>query len=105
MNNYHFSVQEWLYRSNIISFLRGCGVVVIAEMHTNLGRPDIVVNYMRKTWVMELKVAYKGENAAKKAEEAYRQIMDNNYAKPYPDAVCIAMAIDDEVRQITEYRV
>ena len=104
-NNYNFSVQEWLYRSNILSFLRGCGVVVIAEMHTNLGRPDIVVNYMKKTWVMELKVAYKGESVTDKVEEACKQITDNNYAKPYPDAICLAMVIDDEVRQITEYKV
>ncbi|MCL2074119.1 MAG: ATP-binding protein [Marinilabiliaceae bacterium] len=104
-NNYNFSVQEWLYRSNILSFLRGCGVVVIAEMHTNLGCPDIVVNYMKKTWVMELKVAYKGESVTDKVEEACKQITDNNYAKPYPDAICLAMVIDDEVRQITEYKV
>ncbi|MCL2073423.1 MAG: ATP-binding protein [Marinilabiliaceae bacterium] len=104
-NNYNFSVQEWLYRSNILSFLRGCGVVVIAEMHTNFGRPDIVVNYMKKTWVMELKVAYKGESVTDKVEEACKQIIDNNYAKPYPDAICLAMVIDDEVRLITEYKV
>ena len=97
--------QEWLYRSNIISFLRGCGVVVVAEMHTNLGRADLVIAHKGKTWVIELKVAYEGEDPKKKAEKGYRQIIDKNYAKPFPDAVCIAMAIDDTVRQITEYRV
>jgi hypothetical protein len=103
-NDYKFKAQEWLYRSNIISFLRGCGVVVVAEMHTNLGRPDLVIVYKRKTWVIELKVAYAGECPAKKAEEAYRQIIDKNYAAPYPDAICIGLAIDDTVRQITEYK-
>ena len=102
-NEYRFSVQEWLYRSNIISFLRGCGVVVVAEMHTNLGRADLVVNYMGKTWVIELKVAFAGENPASKAEKAYKQMIDKNYAKPFPGAVCIAMAIDDTKRQITHY--
>jgi len=104
-NNYKFSVQEWLYRSNIISFLRGCGVVVVAEMHTNLGRADLVVKYMGKIWVMELKVAYTGDNPVKKADEAFQQMIDKNYALPYPDAICIAMVIDDAVRQITEYRI
>jgi hypothetical protein len=104
-NRYKFQVQEWLYRSNIISFLRGCGVVVVAEMHTNLGRADLVITYMDKIWVIELKVAFAGESKKKKAEEAYKQIIDGNYAKPYTDAVCIGMAVDDTVRQITEYRI
>jgi len=58
-------------------------------MHTNLGRADLVI-------------AYEGESPKKKAEEAYRQIIDKNYAKPYPDAVCIGLAIDDSLRQITD---
>jgi hypothetical protein len=103
-NDYEFPVQEWLYRSTILAFLRGCGVVVIAEMHTNLGRADLVVSHKGKTWVIELKVAHEGENPEQKAEEALRQIIDKNYAAPYPDAVCIGMAIDDTVRAITNYK-
>jgi hypothetical protein len=103
-NNYPFKPQEWLYRSTILAFLRGCGVVVVAEMHTSLGRADLVVTHKGKTWVIEIKIAYKGENPAEKAEEALRQIMDKNYAKPYPDAICIGMAIDDSQRQITDVR-
>jgi hypothetical protein len=103
-NDYDMKPQEWLYRSNIISFLRGCGVLVFAEMHSNKGRSDILLSHKGKTWVIELKVAYEGENPAKKAEEAYRQIMDNNYASPYPDAVCVGMAIDDAMRQITDVK-
>ena len=102
-NDYEFKPQEWLYRSTILAFLRGCGVVVFAEMHTSLGRPDIVIAHKGKTWVIELKVAYEGENPARKAEEAYRQIIDKNYAAPYSDAVCVAMAIDDSLRQITNF--
>jgi len=84
-----------------LAFLRGCGVSVFAELHTNLGRPDIVIVAYGKTWVIELKVAYTGENPAQKAEEALQQIIDKNYATPYPDAVCISLAIDDVARQIT----
>jgi hypothetical protein len=104
-NNFRFPVQEWLYRSTILAFLHGCGVVVFAEMHTNLGRADLVVSHKGKTWIIELKVAYKGDDPAKKAKEAIRQIIDKNYAAPYPDAFCIGMAIDDSVRQITELRI
>ena len=99
--DYHYQPQEWTYRSMLLSFLRGCGVLVFAEMHTNLGRSDIVIVYSGKTWVIELKVAYAGESPAIKAEEALRQIIDKNYAAPYPDAVCIGLAIDDNLRQIT----
>ena len=102
-NKYDMKPQEWLYRSNIISFLRGCGVVVVAEMHTNLGRADLVVKHQDKIWVIELKVAYAGENPEKKAEKAYRQMLEKHYAKPFLNAMCIAMAIDDTVRQITHF--
>ena len=103
-NNYKIKPQEWLYRSTILAFLRGCGVVVVAEMHTNLGCADLVVSHKGITWVIEIKVAYDGEIPVEKAEEALRQIVEKNYAKPYPDAVCIGLAIDDSLRQITEVR-
>ena len=104
-NMYKFPAQEWLYRSTIFALMRGCGIVVHAEMHVNLGRSDLVVFHKGNTWVIELKVAYAGESPAQKAEEALQQIMDKNYAKQYPDSVCIGLAIDDAVRQITEIRI
>ena len=104
-HNYDFQPQEWLYRSTILAFLRGSGVAVIAEMHTNKGRADLVVSHKGSTWVIEIKVAYAGENPAKKAEEALQQIIDKNYAEPFPDALCIGLAIDDSLRQITDMAV
>ena len=103
-NKYGYTAKEWMYRSVILSFLRGCGVVVFAEMHTNLELPDLVLSYCNKIWVIELKVATKNEKPKTKIEEAMRQIKDKNYAKPYPEAICFAMAIDDEKRQIGEWR-
>ena len=100
-NDYDMKPQEWLYRSSILSFLQGCGVVVSAEMHTNRGRADWVVSQRDNTWIIELKVASEGECPEKKAKEAYRQIIDKNYAKPYPGAMCVGLAIDDSLRQIT----
>ncbi|MDR2234477.1 MAG: ATP-binding protein [Tannerella sp.] len=93
--------QEWLYRTAILSFLQGCGVVVAAEMHSNKGRADLVVAFAGVVWVIEIKVAHEGESAVEKAEEAYRQIIDKNYAATYPDAVCLGLAIDDVTRQIS----
>jgi len=104
-NDYTMKPQEWLYRASILCFLRGCGVVVSAEMHTNQGRADLVVSHRGNVWVIEIKVAYEGESAAEKAEEAYRQIIEKNYAAPFPHALCIGLGIDDTARQITASRV
>jgi len=101
-HNYEMKTQEWLYRASILSFLQGCGVVVAAEIHTNSGRPDLVISCRGNVWVIEIKVAYEGQSAEQKAEEAYRQIIEKNYAQPYPNAVCIGLGIDDMVRQITK---
>ena len=102
--DFKFPAQEWLYRSTILSLFLGCGVNVSAEAHSNLGRADLVVAHRGVTWVIEIKVAYEGENPKAKAEEAFRQIEEKNYANPYPNAVCIGLAIDDTVRQITNWK-
>ena len=104
INNYKFPANEWLYRSTIFAFLRGCNIVVYAEMHTNLGRPDLVITHEGKTWVIELKVVHKRKSTKKIAEEAIQQMIDKNYAKPYPGAVCIGLVIDDRVRQVVDIK-
>jgi hypothetical protein len=105
INGYKFPAQEWLYRVAILSFLRGCDVVVFAEVHSNFGRSDLQLFHQGKTYIIELKVAYKGEDPVKKVEEAMQQIADKNYAGQYPDAICIGLAIDDTKRQITDVKV
>ncbi|MDR2622509.1 MAG: PD-(D/E)XK nuclease domain-containing protein, partial [Dysgonamonadaceae bacterium] len=104
IQGFTFSAQEWLYRSTIFAFMRGCGLVVQAEMHTNKGRADLVLNYKGQRWIIEIKVAYEGESPAAKAKEACRQIFEKNYNKPYPHAICVGLAIDDNAKQITEYK-
>jgi hypothetical protein len=103
-NSYTFSPKEWFYRATILTFFRGCEIPAIAEMHTNKGRADLVLNYKGQIWIIEIKVAYEDESPAVKAEEACRQIVEKNYNKPYPNAICVGVAIDDRARQITEYR-
>ncbi|MDR2622512.1 MAG: PD-(D/E)XK nuclease domain-containing protein, partial [Dysgonamonadaceae bacterium] len=103
-NAYNLTTQEWLYRSSILAFFQGCGVIVFGELQSNKGRSDIVLSHKGNTWIIELKVAFKNESPAAKAEEACRQIFEKNYNKPYPDAICVGLAIDDNVRQITEYK-
>ena len=103
-NEFKFPAQEWLYRSTILSFLHGCGVVIFPEVHTYLGRSDLVVSHKGVTWVIEIKVAYKGDQSTKKAEEALLQIDTKKYAKSFQNSVCIGLAIDDAMRQITDWK-
>ena len=95
------SVREWIYRSSILALLRGCEVVPVAEMETNLGRADLVIEYVGNTFVVELKVAYKSEDVPAKLAEAVNLMREKNYLAPYPGATGLALVIDDEKRQIT----
>ena len=97
--------REWLYRSTLLSFLYGIGLDVEAETHTSKGRADMTVKFRGRVWVMELKVAKKGEDVGKLADAALLQIIEKGYADRFDDAVSLGLAIDDERRSIGEYRV
>jgi len=96
---------EKICRSSILSFLHGCGLHVMGEMHTNKGRSDLVFSHVENpiVWVVEIKIASKRQSAKRRALEALRQITDNNYAAPFTDALCVGIAIHEEKRQITEF--
>jgi hypothetical protein len=102
ISNCKMTAREWLYRSTILAFMRGCGIVVFPEIHGNFGRSDLIVFNEGVYWVIEIKVVYEGQDPDKKADEALQQIIDNKYAAPYPDAICIGLAIDDKARRITK---
>jgi hypothetical protein len=104
-NHLEIQVQEWLYRSTILAFFRGCGVVVIGDIHTNLGRADLVISHRGKTYVIELKVAYQSKDVPAKLAEALEQMTQKNYLVPYPGATGLALVIDDTKRQITASKV
>jgi hypothetical protein len=46
-------------------------------------------------------VAYRSEDVPSKLEEAINQMKLKNYLLPYPEAIGLAMVIDDTKRQIT----
>jgi hypothetical protein len=96
---------EWLYRSTLFSYLCGMGLDVETEPHSSKGRADMRVKFRERVWIIELKVA-RGEAETKRAaDEGMSQIVEKGYAERYEDAVLLALAIDDERRSITEYRV
>jgi hypothetical protein len=74
---------EWLYRSTLFSYLCGAGVKVEAEIHGHLGRADMVAEFGGNVWVMELKIARGGDDAARMADEAMEQILEKGYSDGY----------------------
>ncbi|MDR3001227.1 MAG: ATP-binding protein [Fibromonadaceae bacterium] len=94
---YKMTAQEWLCRSCLLAFLRGSGVTVFGEVQTNRGRADLVIEFNDRFFVLELKML------PDTAKQALQQIIDNGYAKPYPNAVVLGLAIDGEKRQIVEW--
>jgi hypothetical protein len=96
--------REWLYRSTILSFMIGMGLDVEAEPHTSGGRADLRVRFRDRVWIIEIKVAKRGEDAGVRADEAMSQILEKGYADRYDNAVLVGMAIDDERRGVAEYR-
>ena len=102
LSDVEITTQEWLYRSTILAFLRGCNVMTFAEMHTSKGRSDLLLMHKGIPWVIEIKVAHDGDCAVK-AQEAMEQINGNQYADPYKNAKKVAIAIDDKTRQIGEW--
>ncbi|MDR3013206.1 MAG: ATP-binding protein [Chitinispirillales bacterium] len=100
--NLKITTQEWLYRSTILAFLRGCGVLAFGEMHNSQGRSDMLVIHKNIPWIIEIKVA-KDDDSAAKAQEAMKQINDRQYDAPYQNAKKVAIAIDDKARQIEEW--
>jgi hypothetical protein len=102
LSDVEITTQEWLYRSTILAFLRGCNVMAFGEMHSNKGRSDLQIMHKGIPWVIEIKIA-RNDDCAAKAQEAMRQINDNQYAAPYINAKKVAIAIDEKTRQIGEW--
>jgi hypothetical protein len=90
---------EWLYRSSILTFMLGCGVLAFGEMHGSKGRSDLIVSYAGVTFVIEIKVA-RNDDCDALAAEALKQLSGKQYAGPYANAKKIGMAIDDKTRQV-----
>jgi hypothetical protein len=96
------TTQEWLYRSTILAFLRGCGVLAFGEMHGNQGRSDLLVIFDKIPWIIEIKIT-RNNDCTVKAQEAMAQINGRQYDGPYANAKKLAIAIDEGKREIGEW--
>jgi hypothetical protein len=92
---------EGFYRATLLSYLSGAGLRVLAELHTNRGRSDLVIEHEDKSYVIELKVVGKFKEAEAAARDAIDQIMGKGCGGRYRDPVLIGLAISEEERNIS----
>ena len=74
---------EYWYRSLFIMLLRGASILVHAEIHTNLGRTDIVIVFENTIFILEFKCADTPNLIDSVRNLGMKQIEEKNYAKPY----------------------
>jgi len=88
---------ESYYHSLLLTLFWSCGIDVIAEEMTNLGRSDIVLKYRGDVYILELK---KGS-----AVKALQQIEEKEYHKKYEgkNITLVGIEIDEEKRNLKEY--
>lgn len=70
---------EVLVRAIVQVYMAGAGLRPRVEVHNHRGRSDLEVKAGNKHWVMEFKVARKGQNADSLLKEAVDQIRSQNY--------------------------
>ena len=94
--------ENW-YRALFLMLLRGAGVTVNGEVHTNRGRPDVVALFPEQVTILEFKYAKGSSEIDSKRAEGKRQIIDKNYAKPYDtnsrEVISAVVIIDGEKRE------
>jgi hypothetical protein len=96
---------EAYYRDLLIALAFGAQLNPLAEVHTSMGRSDLILNSPNVTWVIEVKVKHledsnKEETLALKALE---QIIDKEYAASLHDPVILGLVANDVIRRITAW--
>ena len=95
---------EERYRLIIVTILRSLGFRTDEERMQAGGRPDIVTYAKNYIYVIELKLEGNGGVSA-----AEQQIRDRRYAEPYQTdgrpVICLALALNDEGKGLTECKV
>ena len=74
---------ESFYRSLFLMLLRGAGMTAQGEVHTFLGRSDVLVRFPDRVAVLEFKLAQSAGEVERLRAEGQKQIEERGYAKPY----------------------
>ena len=74
---------EALYRSLFLMLLRGAGVEAYGEVHTNMGRSDVLIRFKEHAIILEFKFARESSDIDKLRKEGMKQIEEKRYAEPF----------------------
>ena len=99
------AIGEWLCRSTIKTFLLSADLPVGPEDHGNLGRSDLEFTHGERTWIFDLKVPTKGQNAKKAAKAALARTTEKNRAAPHHKPLMVGLALSKAKRIITAWMV
>jgi hypothetical protein len=89
---------ENVYQKFLQKYLDGAGVLAKREESGNLGRSDLVVRFLNKTYVIELKMAKEKNGALKAAQAGLDQIRGNNYGGRYKHPILLSLGLDKDLR-------
>jgi hypothetical protein len=100
---------EGVYHASLVSYFHGLGLDFQQQVHTSLGRSDLVIRFLTKTkslvnWVIELNVCRKGQVDKIRAQEAIDLIINNRYAAWLEDPVILGIAINDQEKTIKAWK-
>ena len=93
---------EYFYGQAISSFFYASDTNFDEQKHKTHGRVDFIVHSKKHSWVIELKVAHKNDDA-KRAAEAMSQIIEKKYARGLANPVLLGIAINDKERSIKHW--
>ena len=93
--------EKW-YRSLFLMLLYVIKVEFYPEVHTNIGRPDIVIPFDDKTIIIEFKLAPTSKDVPAKKKEGEEQIKKYlpSYSNQNKQIITAVFVADDEKRQI-----
>lgn len=94
------SITKNIYQTIFYLIFKLIGLRIDAEVHTNAGRIDCVIDLAERTFLFEFKLN-------KSAAEALQQIKDHNYARKYRLAgkpiTLIGANFDTQTRTVIEW--
>jgi hypothetical protein len=88
---------EVVYQTFLQKYLGEAGVLAKREECGNLGRSDLTVRFLDKTYVIGLKMV-KDKDALKAAQAGMDQIRGNDYGGRYKDPILISLGLDKDRR-------
>jgi hypothetical protein len=74
--------------------------MTLPELESGLGRPDLVVIYQGRIYVIEMKIAQGEANTVKAAVLGMEQIRERGYGEAYDNPIAISLAVDTKKRNI-----